>query len=101
MLSRRWKDFGRITVAVGPVCLNLAAIVAAAELADQTMLREERFDRLPTNWEGVNNRTMHIAPRTVRQDFGPWTRHVGGRELASVAISPILLPNSHYCRVFF
>jgi hypothetical protein len=81
MLSRCWIDFGKIAVAIGPVCLSLAAIVAAAELADQTMLREERFDRRPTNWEGVNNRTAHFAPRTVRQDFGysPWTRHAGGR----------------------
>jgi len=41
----------------------------------------ESFDREPANWEGVNNRGTHFAPRTVTQDFGysAATRHAGGQ----------------------
>lgn len=44
-------------------------------------LRQETFDREPVNWEGVNNRSSHFAPKTVAQDFGysPATRHAGGQ----------------------
>jgi hypothetical protein len=44
-------------------------------------LREEGFDREPSGWEGINNRSTHFEPRTVVQDFGwsPGTNHAGGR----------------------
>lgn len=44
-------------------------------------VRTEHFDREPADWEGVNNRSPHFAPRTVVQDFGysARTRHAGGQ----------------------
>ncbi len=47
----------------------------------QAEVRKESFDREPADWEGVNNRGTHFAPKTVAQDFGysASTRHAGGR----------------------
>jgi hypothetical protein len=47
----------------------------------EATLRVENFDRAPTDWEGVNNRNTHFAPRTVVQDFGysASTSHAGGQ----------------------
>ena len=57
--------------------------------------RTQSFDQDP-GWEGRNNRSSHIPPRTVRQNFGfsPDTRHAGGRmvgELGGV-ITPAAEP---------
>ncbi len=40
----------------------------------------ENFDTEPGNWEGVNNRCTHFAPRPVTQDFrySADTSHAGG-----------------------
>jgi hypothetical protein len=48
---------------------------------DQAALRLESFDREPTDWEGVNNRSTYFSPRLVTQDFGysASTNHAGGQ----------------------
>jgi hypothetical protein len=59
-------------------CLAQAAPLA---LPGAVVMREEHFDREPSDWEGVNHRNLHFAPRVVRQDFGysPATSHAGGQ----------------------
>jgi hypothetical protein len=59
------------------VAVGIAPAVHGAAPA----LREERFDREPAGWEGVNNRSTSFEPKTVTQDFGwsPRTGHAGGR----------------------
>jgi len=49
-------------------------------VAGQTIIREEKFDREPANWEGINNRNIHFERKIVTQDFGyaPSTNHAGG-----------------------
>ena len=44
-------------------------------------LCEENFDQEPANWEGINNRNTHFAPKTVTQDFGysASTSYAGGQ----------------------
>ena len=39
------------------------------------------FDQEPANWEGINNRGTHFAPKIVTQDFGysTTTHHAGGQ----------------------
>jgi len=49
--------------------LVLIAAVLPARPAEAE-IRHEDFDREPANWEGVNNRSTHFAPKTVTQDFG-------------------------------
>ena len=41
----------------------------------------ENFDQEPANWEGINNRSTHFAPKTVTQNFGysASTHHAGGQ----------------------
>src|SRR6266496_4537379 len=43
--------------------------------------RQENFDRVPTDWEGVNNRNKLFSLKTVEQDFGysATTSHAGGQ----------------------
>ena len=63
--------------------LLLAAWIAAAisPVPAEAETRTETFDREPANWEGLNNRSTHFAPKTVTQDFGhsPATSHAGGQ----------------------
>src|SRR3972149_3887082 len=41
----------------------------------------ENFDRGPANWEGVNSRSTHFAPKPAAQDFGysAASHHAGGQ----------------------
>ncbi len=41
----------------------------------------ENFDREPANWEGINSRSTHFAPKIVTQDFGysAASHHAGGQ----------------------
>jgi hypothetical protein len=63
--------------------LLLAAWIAAAmpPVPAEAETRRESFDREPADWEGINNRGAHFAPKTVTQDFGhsPATSHAGGQ----------------------
>jgi hypothetical protein len=54
------------------------AILTLSESA--AALREENFDRQPTNWVGINNRNQFFEAKTVVQDFGfsAQTSHAGG-----------------------
>lgn len=59
------------TMHVEPSFLLLAIVgVALPALPVENSLCEESFDREPANWEGVNNRNTHFAPKTITQDFG-------------------------------
>jgi len=62
------------------LCWMLLTIAPAAR-AGETRWRQENFDREPADWEGVNHRNTHFAPRLVAQDFGysGATRHAGGQ----------------------
>jgi hypothetical protein len=59
----------------------LGAVALAASLTGWAAGEErtERFDKDP-NWDGRNNRSTVLEPRTIRQDFGysPSTAHAGG-----------------------
>ncbi|MBI5383511.1 MAG: hypothetical protein HZA90_02360 [Verrucomicrobia bacterium] len=59
----------------------LLGFVTFALRMTEAATRKESFDQTPPNWEGVNNRSTHFAPRTVTQDFGysPATHHAGGQ----------------------
>ncbi len=65
-------------------CMFLGSMLLAVALTarpDEARLREETFDREPADWEGVNNRNTHFAPRLVTQNFGysRATCHAGGQ----------------------
>ncbi len=44
-------------------------------------VRQENFDREPSNWEGINHRGKFFEPKTVSQDFGhtPASSRAGGQ----------------------
>src|SRR5215210_3614220 len=55
--------------------LLAASLLGAAAAAEKT----ERFDSDP-HWDGHNNRSTALKPRTVKQDFGySRTDHAGGK----------------------
>ena len=49
-------------------------------IGSQAAMRQENFDREPSSWEGVNNRSTAFEPKTVTQNFGysPGTARAGG-----------------------
>jgi hypothetical protein len=50
-----------------PWALMMAVMLSLTAMA---AVRQENFDREPTDWEGINNRNTHFEPRIVTQDFG-------------------------------
>src|SRR5262249_5907286 len=59
--------------------LSLLMAIIAVSSPLETAVRQENFDREPSNWEGYNNRGTHFPPRIVTQDFGYSldSRHIG------------------------
>src|SRR5438874_4415669 len=56
------------------------AITLLAALAiGNAAVRREHFDFEPPNWAGINNRSTHLEPKKVTQNFGysPDTSHAG------------------------
>jgi hypothetical protein len=65
------------------ICFSLALCTESTLLvwSSNAAVREENFDREPSNWEGVNHRNNFFDHRTVSQDFGysPSTSQAGGQ----------------------
>src|SRR5438874_12994641 len=67
MQSQSW---GRVWLA--------ALLIACLAQFSRSEERTQRFDRDP-GWEGHNNRSTAIPPRSIKQDFGySNTAHAGG-----------------------
>src|SRR2546423_15342637 len=58
-------------------------IFAASSFAQETVQREQRFDRDP-QWEGVNNRITRDRYPTITQDFGFSSTNFAGQEAGEI-----------------
>src|SRR5207244_11961818 len=66
----------------------LALIFAASSFGQETVQREQHFDRDP-QWEGLNNRITRDRYPTITQDFGFSSTNFAGQEAGEIG-GPVL-----------
>ena len=59
--------------------LLVVLIFAASSIAQETLQRQQHFDRDP-QWEGLNNRITRDKYPTITQDFGFSSTNFAGQE---------------------